>query len=354
MKYTVTRADAERASALVPLWSANLPIESDPYAKYRWYYLENPSGPGEAVVLQHEEQATKRCVGAEGIGVRIVSLNGEPVRAGLLADFALEREHRTVLPALTLQRAVCAHCRAAYVFAYGFPNEHAVGVFSRAGYRRLGRMTRYAYVLRHASYVARRVPRAAGIATSAAGSLLDVPARLSRLARGLARRGLELRWPGAAAIDERFDALWSACRHVAPVIGRRDAAHVRWRFFARPGSQSRVATLEEAKTSRLRGYAIVERLDAALHVRDLLARTEEDTLTFLDRLASAARGEGASSLSMRTLTGTRLADLLVEYGFSPRESARSMMVDVGRSISGESTGVLDARRWYVTDGDEDT
>jgi hypothetical protein len=353
MRYSVTQADAERALALVPLWAANLPIESDPYEKYRWYYLDNPSGRGEALMLQCEEQSTVRCVGAEGIGVRTVHVNGAPVRVGLLADLAVETPHRTVLPALTLLRAVCAHCRDTYVFAYGFPNEHAVGVFARAGYRRLGKMTRYVLVLRHAPYVAKWVKSDA--LSWAAGLALDGPPHLRRAMRTLGHfRSLRLTW--STTIDERFDALWAACRNVAPIVGQRDAAHIRWRFFERPGASVpfRIATLEDEDSPLLRGYAVVERTESAVHVRDILARTPADTHALLDRLAFAARREGASSLSVRTLGETSLAELLVEHGFSPRESTRAMMIDVARTASSDAMKIVEARRWYVTDGDEDT
>ena len=80
--------------------------------------------------------------------------------AGLFADFTVDKAHRTVLPALMLQRALAEYAQKHFDVAYAYPNDAAVGIFSRIGYEVLGRAGRYVRVLRSADYLRRAIPMA--------------------------------------------------------------------------------------------------------------------------------------------------------------------------------------------------
>ena len=75
-------------------------------------------------------------------------LGGQRIEAGVLVDLAVSPAHRTLFPALLLQKSLLAAGLEAREVLYAFPNQKAAAVFQRAGYRHIGLMTRYVRVLR--------------------------------------------------------------------------------------------------------------------------------------------------------------------------------------------------------------
>ena len=196
----------EARSSLTELWSRNLPVGTVVDDKFRWFYLEAPLGPASAFLLEAQDGPDQgRAVGCAGIGLRELAYRGKVLRAALLADLAVDKSHRTVLPALTMQRAVRKHTQSAFDLSYGFPNKHAVAVHTRIGFHLLGHMQRWVLVLRHAPYLQRvmDLPIVPGIA----GRVVDAARRVERAPRSLPARvwrKLEL----LDEVDERFDQLW--------------------------------------------------------------------------------------------------------------------------------------------------
>src|SRR4051812_28086471 len=149
-------------------------MTGDLKATLQWQYLDGPMAPGQLFVLRAPEHDA--AIGCAGIAPRELWSDEQPVRAAQLANFAIERAHRTVLPAISLQRAVKDHVEHSFDFSFGFPNHAAVAVFRRVGYVSLGEMPRYVRVLRHGDYferyraehpslraVPRAIPRIAGV-----------------------------------------------------------------------------------------------------------------------------------------------------------------------------------------------
>jgi hypothetical protein len=264
---------------------------------------------------------------------------GRAVDAGLLADFAVMASHRSLLPALTLQKAVRRLGLQRHAFIYGMPNPKAVPVLKRLGYAVLGRLVRHVRVVRHEDYLARRLPRALA---RAAAPFLDVAAGLADRVR--AGRGHAWRW--SEAPDERFDALFASIAPAHRCIAVRDTGFLRWRFVEQPGSTCRFLLFERVVDRSLAGYAVCERDGAVLHVRDFLAPTEH-LPTLMAAVCVAARQSGASSVSVESGSADAVARALARAGFSPR-SERPVYGVAGEGVAGED---LDA--WFLTAADED-
>jgi hypothetical protein len=372
-KYAVVRAaPAEVAGTLQRLWDANLVVAGGAEQKYRWLYVDAPDQPDSVFLLEASAAgAEPRAVGTAGICVRRFSVGGRDASAALLADLAVDKEHRSLMPALSLVREVKAHALAHHDFAYGFPNKLAVGVFKRVGYRELGTITRYARVLRHAGYLGRvrdldlsSVPRpvrsalerAVGMAAVAklGGAALDA----ARLARGApsalsAARAVRLDW--LEAPDERFDALWEEARGDYQVVGRRSAAFLRWRFPAADGHKI-AALRQRGGGQRLLAYAVVQRDGEVAHIRDLFGRMAS-LGSLLDLLVPALYRRGAASASIRYLGSPRVVALLTERGFEARQSDRTITVGRREPVpDGDEIGALveRAEAWHLLDADEDT
>jgi hypothetical protein len=354
--YEVRQADpVEVRDDLMRVWGNNLPVE-DVARKFDWFYREAPVCPETVFVLDvSDNDEPARIVGTSGVGIREFSVNGEMIRAALLADLAVDTEHRKLLPALKLTRASHEYSLKQHPMLYGFPNQKAVGVFRRAGYKQLGSMARYARVLRHSGYIDRlaendRVP--AWVGRLASGrvlhSILGASAdalRLAQLSPQLAHaaRKFELEWLDDG--DARIDALWEACKGEYRVIGRRSAAFLAWRFPADEGH--RIVALVPRNTSDLRAYAVVHREGEVAHIRDLFG-FPDDLQSLLERLVPPLYAEGATSMSMRYLGSSRVTESLEASGFSRREGSRAIIVD---AVAGIEVG--DVESWHLCDADED-
>ncbi|MGH9885288.1 MAG: hypothetical protein ACREBE_07155, partial [bacterium] len=257
IRYDVFAREPERVSDdICRLWRENLALRSTPEAHFQWLYREAPDPASRVFLLAAAAEPadpgarSDDIVGTSGFSIRRFQLGGTEVRAAVCGDLVVAREHRSLLPALRLVRAVREHAVGEYAFCYGFPNEKAQGVMVRAGFQVLGKTTRYARVLRHAGYlreVAARVrarPELAPVVDSAVrhrrlaralAPILDV----ARLAGGLpdiarARAAYRLLWlrttDGQRGVDARFDQLWDRARSEYGVIGARTSAMLRWRY----------------------------------------------------------------------------------------------------------------------------
>lgn len=349
MGYLVRTPDvAEARDAMLSIWATSLSVRGAPEARLRWFYSDGPHGPGWAFLL-HTGDAREPPVGVAGLGIRRLWLGDRPLCAGLFADLAVERAHRSGLPALALLRAVRRHVGEQLDLGYGFPNRKAAAIYHRAGYHQLGEMLRYARVLRTGPYVARHVrdPDLAGAVTAIADLAIGA---VDRARAWLARR-FELSW--IYTFDHRFDDLWEEGRHLAPIACERTAALLTWRFLRQPGHRYRIATLLDGMTRRLRAYAVV-RVDTPVpELSDLHGAGLRELDALLRVLLPALSALGHDSVTVRFLGTPALPALLARHGFTRRPERRMVALAIGDRLAGEPA-VTDPASWYLTDLDEDS
>ncbi len=345
-RYSVRQRDAAVvADTVTGLWRRNLhfPPEVNLEARLRWYYLDGPAGPGRVMLLTNEDAV----VGCEGIGVRSFACAGraEPMRVGLLGDLAVERAHRTLMPALTLLRAGRIAAKE-FAVHYGFPNAAAAPLYERLGYRKLGTLTRWVRIVRHAGYLRRVVKHA--LLARVGGAVLDQASQAGALI-GRTIAGPYLKLESLADTDERLDRLWQAAHRQWGMIGRRDAAFVRWRFLRAPVSRCELVALIVRQTGTVRAYAVLEPVAGTIHLRDFLGVDLRDVGLLLDLLVPYVHRRGAVAISVSFLGASRVEALLRAHHFHPRESTRPVIVDAAPGVA-----VMRGESWYLTDADEDT
>jgi hypothetical protein len=369
--YSVERVVPEAVrDELCRLWDGNLQVEGGVDRKFDWLYVDAPELPDSVFLLAAEQDGARRYVGTAGVGLRAMRVLGHERRAGLLADLAVDREHRTVMPALALVRAVKAWALGdgGADLVYGFPNQHAEGVFKRVGYQPLGTIGRWARVLRHASYAPRvkeaplpRVPaalkkvvdRAADVKAIAAvaGGAVDL-VRLASTAPSAVQAARQIKLTWIEIPDERIDQIWDTARDGYDVVGVRSARFLRWRF---PASERLATAVAAARGDGAPlAYAVVETVDGVAHLRDLFG-VREAIGWLLDLLVPALYPRGAQALSVRYLGAPWLIEALEARGFVARASERLITVGVTDRLDPESRAALTtAARWHLTDADEDT
>lgn len=334
---------------LTRLWERNLSLGCDARRRFEWIYRE-PSEPTQGVyLLTANEGGVPVAVGTAGATLRHFHARARRLRAALLVDLAVERSHRTLLPALELVRQVRARSLAKYDFTYGFPNKHARGVFKRAGQLELGRMTRYACVLRHAAYITRFVGRDS--VAELAAKPFDLIARLRALPRK-ARAGRRFRLEWLDGPDQRFDQLWQAVHWDYPLVGERTQEFVRWRFNRMPGAEFAIAGLRN-RWGEIRAYAVVRFERAVAHCHDFFG-FKSDLGPLFDLLCSDLDQAGTACVSTAFFGADEVVTTLRSRGFRPREQERVISGGFSEASARERSEWLDPSRWHITDADEDS
>jgi hypothetical protein len=253
---------------------------------------------------------------------------------------AVSPQHRTLFPALLLQKSLRETGLQDHECLYGFPNAKAAPVFQRAGYRKLGMMTRYVRVVRTAPYLRELMP---AWAAASLGSVWDSLVRARFAVGGFAPR---LDWRGASEAQPAADLESVAGRPL--VRGARSADVLRWRFAARAGHRFDYVRAY-ARGDRPLGYWIVEGdAQGALHVLDCSPRLLDGAgaSRAWGSLFAEARRRGFRSVSFSCL--------------APPELTRSL-ARAGMAVRGERPvfGALRAEHpasgaaWYFTAADED-
>jgi hypothetical protein len=352
MTYRITQSNSDtREAVLVRLWSDNLSMRHAPRDKYRWYYCNNPLGQAAAFILEKSDtHGVSHPVGSCGIGPRTIYLEGQPLKAGLYADFTVDKAHRTVLPALMLQRALAEYAQQNFDMAYAYPNESAVGIFSRIGYGVLGRAGRYVRVLRSRDFLRRVIP----IAPLAALLSIGVDLLLNLRDRLMAARGGGARFEWIGEVDVRFDRLFQGVRSQYRIIGERDQAFLRWRFLERVGISHRIAALVDRTSGAVRAYGVVaEREPGTVLLADFLADTDKDLGHLLDRLAVALRREGYSTVLTYFLGSSRITATLASHGFRFRSAGKFIVLGTSSSSPVERAALSNIEDWYLTEADRD-
>lgn len=347
--YRVEPADLDNdAQHIVALWSFNLGHAERRQAKFDWFYRHNPAGIPQVLLLKHVQ--CEAPIGTVGVGARSLRCGPHSVRAGLMADFAVNTQHRTLFPALTLQRAVLEQGLAQHELLYGFPNAKSLPVVKRAGFEMAGGLNRYVRVLRTQSYLTPRIPVSL---RRGVGRLLDIALRLRHglLPRLLQHERLSSSW--LEQPDARFDDLWAEQETDDKlIIGVRDRSYLQWRFFDKPWRRSRLFVVCTRGTDELIGYAVCEAEAETLHIRDcLVSPPAVDNLPQLLRaLAREAAQLRFSRLSFEFMAPVELSRALDRAGMMRRDINSQPVVC---ATTPEVAEQLRGREWYLTGADAD-
>lgn len=369
--YVVRRERPQEVrTELEALWQRNLPIEQSAASKFEWLYQAAPLHNQDVFLLRGG--SPEHAVGTAGVVVRelyVGSSSGarpEVLRAGVLADVAVDREHRTLGPAMRLVREARAWALEALDLTYGLPNPHAQGVVRRVGYSVLGPMTRYARALRHAHYLdrlsdddlqrlpawsrgaARALLERGGVLRQAAATSLD----LAMLARELPQVAqASRRWSCAASeqLPAGVGALFARCRGEYDLVSVRSDALLAWRYPPRPGR----LYVSARSGSRLDAYAVIETVGDLCHVRDLFG-ARDALAALLPWVLYECYRRGGAAVSMRFLGEPWLVGLLEKLHFEKRGADRAVHLSVSSRITGPLRDrLLEPQCWYFTDFDED-
>lgn len=326
--------------AVLALWRGSLGDDDRMRAKYAWFYQHAPAGSPMLRLLTADGQDAGAC----SAGRRRMLHDGRPLRGGVLVDLAVSPEHRSLGPAMILQQGLLAAAREQVDLLYGFPNPKAAPVFKRIGYQPLGELVRYVRVLRHASYLARRLPTS--LATLA-GALADLAIRARDFALHPLASRLRATWRDR--VDPRMDALWESSAKPAGVAAVRDAAHLRWRFDDAPGAGFRYLLLTEPAGDALCAWFATCARGETLEIHDFWSPSGPRLADHhVAALLRAARRAGYAAVSIELATTPDVLAPWRALGFVER-GKRPIFGCWNRSQDGPAT----LPQLHLTAADED-
>jgi hypothetical protein len=353
MAYVATLYRAsEHRRALESLWREDFDpkITSRVDERMSWLYEANPRGA--AVTYMTVVQETNEPVGCASYIPREVYLHGEPLHAGVLCDFAVNKQNRIAGAAIAVQRGLAkSSWPNGFRFLYGFPNEASVAVCKRVGYKPVGATATWTKPIRSAyklgSLVSPILERPASAVIDAGLSALD--AALGALApRALSP--LELEKP-----DERFDRLWERSRPKRGIAGERSAAYLEWRYTEFTSARHWFFCLTRDGGREIAGYAVYSIDDHRAILQDLFAEDFEGTAdALLVALARHLRSKDAWSIVLSYLGPEHFGRRLRRLGFFKRPGERTMVVYRDPALSDETKReIVDPANWFILDGELD-
>ena len=281
---------------------------ADNAARYDWLYLRNPQGLGRLYLL-HAPGAGE-IVGAAGVGARRFHTTGnsETSQSGILVDFVVHPAHRSLFPALVLQKAVCEQEFRSCGFVYGLPVQKAVPVVARLeGAMRFVSST-YVGVVRTAPFLRRRMPGMPLFVVKLLAVGADLLLRVVQA--GLTLASAKVRCVRA---NGEYPDVTSLAAEIAREgdthIGDRSPEVLAWRARS-PGRHFEIVTFRRRRTGELLGYAMYALENADLSIVDFLVPAK-------NRLA---RGIWLAILRMAAELGAKA--VRVEFGGCPRVIAQ--------------------------------
>jgi len=314
--------------------------------RYEWLYRRNPDGAGKAWIAS--DGATGEPIGIASAYPRLMQVQGEEVTCWNLGEFAVNSSHRSLGPALLLQKASLGPILEGRVaFSYDNPNTCFLAVYRRLGIPVTAHVARYLKPLRVDRRVARWIrSRLIARPLSALGNGL---LRLGDVALRAGRR-FEIRHH-ESPFDAGFTRLHERVSRRFPVCGGRRAEYLNWRYRENPLRRSQVLTAWRG--GEMRGYVVFHHHLIDGYIEDL---SGEEIPGLARELLAATVGRlrraGALTVSAWALEGSPLVASLRGAGFF---QMKGYPLVVCTKPGGPFDGlVTDAGKWFVTRGDQDT
>lgn len=313
-------------------------------ARYDWFYLRNPAGAGRVYLLS--ASGSGELVGAVGAGTRTLSAgpSGQALRASVLVDFVVHPAHRTLYPALKLQRFARDQEYRDAALVYGIPAEKAVPVMVRLGAALRIPSRHYAALICSATYLERLAPR---WLAHALGPAVD---RLRRWLgpRRSARGATGSRW--LEAVPPGIDALWERARAAGEcVMGEHSTAFLEWRFGARSPHRWRYLLVTERGSGEPIACIVARVARAELIVGALIMPGPPARWRLgLASLIGAAWDLGVRVVRVDFAGEPQMHAQLLQTGFSVR-SERPCFICCAPSFERAAL----PQRWWLTRADED-
>jgi GNAT superfamily N-acetyltransferase len=309
--------------------------------RYQWFYEGNPDGRAE--VLLARESRTGAIIGSGAVIPRKLYAGGVLSPAAVMADFWIHPEHRSLGPAVRLQRACMERAAAMGGAFFDLPQGNMSAVYKRLGVLGGSQLASFSKPLRAWPFVETIVrPKALARALSVLGDCLLAAADRGRLGWGkgcvVERHNGEL--------GPEFSQLTSRAAEQPWISVARSADYLDWRYRRHYYLQYGIFTARDSR-GQLLGYAVTVSSGVYAEVVDLFPVDRPRlVLELLCGMSRLLREQGDAALAISCLPTEALAGSLRNAGLRDRQR-RPLVV---HEFAGARHG---GAPWLLTYGDID-
>jgi len=245
--------------------------------------------------------------------------------------------------------------RLGWPAVFGLPNRRSAHIFLELGWKRVGTLRAWTFLLKDDEGSRKERAREGRLQ----GWLVPLGVRKGRASRAkLAERaGGRFKARAIEAFPVEVEALSREIERRFALMVRRDAAWLDWRFLENPSKLHRALEIRDER-SELAGYVVVQlpRAGGSLGwLVDVLARDDDAFAAAVSAGLERLELGGATAVRAHAVDGSWWSDRLQEAGFLPPRASHHMIVIAWMNEPGHplAEAALDARGWYLTDGDRD-
>jgi GNAT superfamily N-acetyltransferase len=313
--------------------------------RFDWLYLGNPDGLAKAWVAS--QPRTGQIVGVAAAFPRQICHSGGSSRGWVLGDFCIHPDHRSMGPALALQRACLEDLSEGEdSFCFDFPSISMLAIYRRLRIETTETMIRFAKPLRVEKRIAEKIP-------------------FKMIARGvsaLANAGLELRDRRLSnasdlTIAKEIGPWGEEFTHAASQFARKDdfcvartGPYLNWRFGRHPLRSYKMLTVRES--GGLRGFLVYQSSEQHAYIVELQAEDDAARMALLASAIEFAREERVHTLNAGWLSSHRGRELLEICGFHPRESMPIVILELAQNRNRRLN--FATNKWFLTAGDRES
>ncbi len=282
---------------------------------WEWRFRNNPAGAG-VIELSWDDQLLAAHYAVTSVVTRIA---GKDYHTGLSGTTMTHPEYRGKGLFPVLARSTYARMKAANMaMVWGFPN-----AMSHRGF------------VRNLNWK----------------DIYEIPMFRRTISPSMSMATMAAQICELSVVDERFDRLWERVCDDYAIIGRRDQAHLEWRYLSNSTEQYRLLAYIDG--GDIHGYAVTKRYQDELQVVDLLTGREATDVgtVLISHILQLAVQETATSVSLWLNSTLPMHHALEKMGFQPEGAVTYLG---GLALQPEFGDTLyDFRNWYFTMGDSD-
>ena len=224
--------------------------------KFDWLYVENPTGAPTTWLLECGNEV----VGVSSAFRRRLRADGRALDAWVLGDFCVAKEHRSLGPAMALQRAACERVdKGEAELWYDFPSRTMSAIYARMGVKPGGEMVRLVYPLRVDRMLEKKMPNG-----FVASGLREVGNKV------LAGRDAVRRRDASIEVSLRgrdFESGFEPGMEARGGISlERSAAYLNWRYRADPRGPASILSAHRGGGEG--GFVVFRCGDEDVHIED--------------------------------------------------------------------------------------
>ncbi|MDC3416704.1 GNAT family N-acetyltransferase [Aquibacillus salsiterrae] len=316
--------------------------------EWQWKYINAPGKDNPWILVFEEKEAI---LGHIALWVFEVYVDGEMKKAGLRIDTMVDPAARGKGIYRELNEAMIEKAKASGIsILHGFPAPKAKEL--------LLQYTDGVYVTDISRYYMVLEPwKIAATITKIIKpfTILDGLYRMYRLRKVKLHLPTGYLFEAVEQCDARFDVLADKTKMLKPVMMKRDASYLNWRYVKRPGHNYTIFTL--VKDEELQGYIVVKK-------ETMKKKTGELSLGYVVDWLAIDDEKNWEYLIQGALTYLKDTDLIQAWSFPANQMVPKMhyfglkerdrpMPFIVHHLDTDET-VLDAANWWYTQGDVDS